>query len=55
MLNYASVFLLLGFVEGALGIAGVAAAASHIAWVLLVIGLVLMLVHVGSRGRPLVP
>ena len=55
MLKYASVFLELGFVEGALSVAGVAAAASYIAPVLLVIGIVLMLVHFVSRRRPLAP
>ena len=55
MLYYALVFLVLGLVAGALGVSGVAAVASQIAWVLFVIGLVLMLVHFISGRRTVVP
>ena len=45
MLYYALVFLIVGLVAGALGIYGVAAIASQIAWVLFLIGIVLLVVH----------
>ena len=45
MLYYALVFLIVGLIAGALGIYGVAAIASQIAWVLFLIGIVLLLVH----------
>jgi uncharacterized membrane protein YtjA (UPF0391 family) len=51
MLYYALVFLIVGLIAGALGIYGVAAMASQIAWVLFLIGIVLLLVHLVS-GRP---
>ena len=37
MLHYALVFLIVGLIAGALGITGVAAVASEIAWVLFLI------------------
>jgi uncharacterized membrane protein YtjA (UPF0391 family) len=53
MLYYALVFLIVGLLAGALGIAGVAAVASQIAWVLFVIGIVLLLMHiVGGQRTP---
>ena len=55
MLYYALVFLILGLVASTLGAYGVAAVASQIAWVLFVIGIVLLLVHVISGRRTLVP
>ena len=55
MLYYALVFLIIGLVAGALGIYGVAAVASQIAWVLFLIGVVLLIVHlVSGRTRPIV-
>ena len=51
MLYYALVFLILGLMAGALGIYGVAAIASQIAWVLFLIGIGLLLVHLVS-GLP---
>jgi uncharacterized membrane protein YtjA (UPF0391 family) len=51
MLYYALVFLIVGLVASALGIYGIAAVASQIAWVLFLIGVVLVLVHLIS-GRP---
>lgn len=50
MLYYSLVFLIVGLIAGALGIYGVAAIASQIAWVLFLIGIVLLLVHLVS-GR----
>jgi uncharacterized membrane protein YtjA (UPF0391 family) len=55
MLYYALVFLVLGLIAGALGGSGVAAVASQIAWVLFVIGIVLMLVHFISGRRTIAP
>jgi uncharacterized membrane protein YtjA (UPF0391 family) len=51
MLHYALVFLIVGLIAGALGITGVAAVASEIAWVLFLIGVVLILVHIVSGRR----
>ena len=55
MLYYALCFLIIGLVAGALGLAGVAAIASQIAWVLFLIGIVLLVVHMLSGRRPLMP
>ena len=55
MLYYALVFLILGLVASALGAYGVAAVASQIAWVLFVIGNVLLIVHMVSGRRTLAP
>ena len=55
MLYYALVFLIVGLIAGALGVYGVAAVASQIAWVLFLIGVVLLIVHlVSGRTRPIV-
>jgi uncharacterized membrane protein YtjA (UPF0391 family) len=51
MLYYALVFLVIGLIAGALGIYGVAAVASQIAWVLFLIGVVLLIVHLISGNR----
>lgn len=51
MLYYALVFLVVGLIAGALGIYSVAAVASQIAWVLFLIGVVLLIAHLVS-GRP---
>ena len=55
MLYYALVFLVLGLVATLLGAYGVAAVASQIAWVLFVIGIVLLIVHLISGRRGIVP
>jgi uncharacterized membrane protein YtjA (UPF0391 family) len=55
MLYYALVFLVVGLIAGALGVSGVAAVASQIAWVLFVIGIVLLTVHLISGRRTLLP
>lgn len=52
MLYYALMFLVVGLIAGALGISGVAAVASQIAWVLFLIGVVLLVIHVVSGNRP---
>jgi uncharacterized membrane protein YtjA (UPF0391 family) len=55
MLNYALVFLLVGLIAGALGMFGVAAVATQIAWVLFVIGAILLLIHLATGRRTLTP
>jgi len=51
MLYYALIFLLVGLVAGALGLFGVAAIAGQIAWVLFLVGVVILIVHlVTDRG-----
>jgi uncharacterized membrane protein YtjA (UPF0391 family) len=52
VLYYALMFLVVGLIAGALGISGVAAVASQIAWVLFLIGVVLLVIHVISGNRP---
>ncbi len=54
MLHYALVFLVVGLIAGALGLAGVAAVAGQIAWILFLIGVVLIVIHLVS-GRRLPP
>jgi uncharacterized membrane protein YtjA (UPF0391 family) len=55
MLYYSLVFLIVGLIAAALGITGVAAVASQIAWVLFLIGIVLLVVHlVTGSQRPVV-
>ncbi len=51
MLYYALMFLVVGLVAGALGLFGIAAVASQIAWVLFLIGVIILVVHlVTGRG-----
>ena len=51
MLYYALMFLIVGLVAGALGLFGVAAVASQIAWILFLVGVVILIVHlVMGRG-----
>jgi uncharacterized membrane protein YtjA (UPF0391 family) len=51
MLHYALVFLVVGLIAGALGLFGVAAVATQIAWILFLIGVILLVVHlVTGRG-----
>ncbi len=45
MLYYALVFLVVGVIAGALNVAGVAAVATQIAWILFLIGIVLLVIH----------
>ena len=55
MLYYSLMFLVVGLVAAALGVTGVAAIASQIAWVLFLIGIVLLVVHlVTGSQRPVV-
>jgi uncharacterized membrane protein YtjA (UPF0391 family) len=53
MLSMALTFLIVGLIAGLLGLYGVAAVATQIAWVLFVVGVVLLVIHmVGSRRLP---
>lgn len=52
VLYYALVFLIVGLIAGAFGIYGVAAIAAKIAWVLFLIGIVLLVIHLFSSNRP---
>lgn len=45
MLYYALMFLVIGVIAGALNMAGVAAVAVQISWILLLIGIVLLVIH----------
>jgi len=55
MLYYALVFLVLGLVASLLGAYSVAAVASQIAWVLFIIGIVLIVLHLIAGRRSIVP
>lgn len=52
MLYYALLFLVVGLIAGALGLAGIAAVAGQIAWLLFLIGVVLIVVHLATGRRP---
>ena len=53
MLYYALMFLVVGLVAGALGLFGIAAIAGQIAWVLFLIGVILIVFHLISGRRAL--
>ena len=55
MLYYALMFLVVGLIAGALGLFGVAAVASQIAWVLFLVGVVLILVHMINGRKVRIP
>jgi len=52
MLYYALIFLVVGVIAGALNMAGVAAVAVLISWILFLIGIVLLAIHVHESIRP---
>jgi len=54
MLHYALMFLIVGLIAGALGVTGVAVVAGQIAWILFLVGVVLLVVHM-ARGRRVAP
>ena len=54
MLHYALMFLIVGLIAGALGLSGVAVVAGQIAWVLFLVGVILVVVHI-ARGRRVTP
>ena len=55
MLHYALMFLIVGLIAGALGLFGVAQVASQIAWVLFLIGVILVVIHLVSGRRTSLP
>ena len=55
MLHYALMFLIVGLLAGALGLVGVAAVAGQIAWILFLVGVVLIVIHLARGGRHLPP
>ena len=55
MLYYALVFFVLGLIAGFLGLTGLAAIAGQIAWVLFLIGVVLLVIHLVSGRAPRTP
>ena len=54
MLYYALVFFVLGLIAGAMGLFGMAAIAGQIAWILFLVGIVLLVIHMvtGRRAGP---
>lgn len=52
MLYYALMFLVVGLIAGALGLAGIATVAGQIAWLLFLVGVVLIVVHLATGRRP---
>lgn len=51
MLYFALMFLIIGLIAGALNVAGVAAVAVQISWILFVIGIVLIVIHLVTGRR----
>lgn len=52
MLSWALVFLVVGIIAGVLGLSGIAGAATQIAWILFVVGLILAIVFFLMGRRP---
>ena len=52
MLYYALMFLVVGLLAALLGMSGVAGMATQIAWVLFLIGIVLLIVNFLTGNRP---
>jgi uncharacterized membrane protein YtjA (UPF0391 family) len=52
MLYYALMFLVVGLIAGALGLAGIAAVAAKIAWAMFLIGIVLLVIHLVTGRVP---
>ena len=55
MLYYALMFLVVGVIAGALNLAGVAAVAVQISWILFLIGIVLLVIHLFTNRSVRVP
>jgi uncharacterized membrane protein YtjA (UPF0391 family) len=55
MLYWALIFFIIGLIAGALGMFGIAAAAGQIAWILFLIGVVLLVIHMASGRGPRTP
>jgi uncharacterized membrane protein YtjA (UPF0391 family) len=52
MLQWALIFLVVGLIAAVLGFSGVAGAATNIAWILFVIGIILAIVFFFMGRRP---
>jgi len=52
MIYWALIFLIVAIIAGALGLSGVAGAATNIAWILFVVGLVVALFFFITGRRP---
>jgi uncharacterized membrane protein YtjA (UPF0391 family) len=52
MIGWALTFLIIALIAGALGMSGVAGAATNIAWILFVVGLIVALVFFLTGRRP---
>lgn len=52
MLSWALLFLVVGLIAGVLGFSGIAGTATHIAWILFVIGLILAVFFMVMGRRP---
>jgi uncharacterized membrane protein YtjA (UPF0391 family) len=52
MLYWALIFLVVGLIAGVLGFSGIAGAATNIAWILFVVGLILALIFAVAGRRP---
>jgi uncharacterized membrane protein YtjA (UPF0391 family) len=52
MLGWALTFLIIALIAGALGLSGIAGAATNIAWILFVVGLVVALFFFLTGRRP---
>src|SRR5260221_1529555 len=48
---FRSVFLIVGLIAGILGATGVAAIASQIAWILFIVGIILLVIHLATGRR----
>jgi uncharacterized membrane protein YtjA (UPF0391 family) len=55
MLNYALLFLVVGLIAGVLNLAGVAAVAVQIAWILFLIGIMLLAIHLFTNRSVRLP
>jgi uncharacterized membrane protein YtjA (UPF0391 family) len=52
MLYWALIFLVVGLIAGVLGFSGIAGAATNIAWILFIVGLILALIFAVAGRRP---
>lgn len=52
MLSWALAFLIIAIIAGVLGLSGIAGAATNIAWILFVVGLIIALIFFLTGRRP---
>lgn len=52
MISWAVTFLIIGLIAAVLGFTGIAGTATHIAWILFVVGIILAIVFAVSGRRP---